>query len=25
MTLGFFVLGLALVGWIFRTGYRLKS
>jgi ABC-2 type transport system permease protein len=24
-TLGFFVLGLALVWWIFRTGYRLKS
>jgi ABC-2 type transport system permease protein len=25
MTLGFFVAGLALVWWIFRTGYRLKS
>ncbi len=25
MTLGFFGLCLALVGWIFRTGYRLKS
>jgi ABC-2 type transport system permease protein len=25
MTLGFFVICLALVGWIFRTGYRLKS
>ena len=25
MTLGFFVVCLALVGWIFRTGYRLKS
>ncbi len=25
MTLGFFVLCLALVGWIFKTGYRLKS
>ncbi len=25
MTLGFFVLCLAVVGWIFRTGYRLKS
>ena len=25
MTLGFFVLDLALVSWIFRTGYRLKS
>lgn len=25
MTLGFFVIGLALVVWIFRTGYRLKS
>ena len=24
-TVGFFVLGLALVWWIFRTGYRLKS
>jgi ABC-2 type transport system permease protein len=24
-TLGFFLLGLALVWWIFRTGYRLKS
>jgi ABC-2 type transport system permease protein len=25
MTLGFFVLCLAVVAWIFRTGYRLKS
>ena len=25
MTLGFFVGGLLVVGWIFRTGYRLKS
>ena len=25
MTLGFFVACLAVVGWIFRTGYRLKS
>ena len=25
MTLGFFVLCLAIVGWIFKTGYRLKS
>jgi ABC-2 type transport system permease protein len=25
MTLGFLVVGLALVWWIFRTGYRLKS
>ena len=25
MTLGFFVICLALVGWIFKTGYRLKS
>jgi ABC-2 type transport system permease protein len=25
MTLGFFLTGLALVWWIFRTGYRLKS
>ncbi|HZP94333.1 MAG TPA: ABC transporter permease [Burkholderiales bacterium] len=25
MTLGFFALGLGLVAWIFRTGYRLKS
>jgi ABC-2 type transport system permease protein len=25
MTAGFFLLGLALVWWIFRTGYRLKS
>ncbi len=25
MTLGFFVTCLAVVGWIFRTGYRLKS
>jgi len=25
MTLGFFAICLALVGWIFRTGYRLKS
>jgi ABC-2 type transport system permease protein len=25
MTLGFFVLCLAVVGWIFKTGYRLKS
>jgi ABC-2 type transport system permease protein len=25
MTLGFFVMCLALVAWIFRTGYRLKS
>ena len=25
MTLGFFVLCLAIVAWIFRTGYRLKS
>jgi len=25
MTLGFFALCLALVGWIFKTGYRLKS
>jgi ABC-2 type transport system permease protein len=25
MTLGFFVICLAVVGWIFRTGYRLKT
>ncbi len=25
MTLGFLVLCLALIGWIFRTGYRLKN
>jgi ABC-2 type transport system permease protein len=25
MTLGFFVICLVVVGWIFRTGYRLKS
>jgi ABC-2 type transport system permease protein len=25
MTLGFFVASLAVVGWIFRTGYRLKN
>jgi len=25
MTLGFFVICLAVVGWIFKTGYRLKS
>lgn len=25
MTLGFFLLCLLLIGWIFRTGYRLKS
>ena len=25
MTLGFFVVCLAVVGWIFRTGYRLKT
>jgi len=25
MTLGFFVICMAVVGWIFRTGYRLKS
>ena len=25
MTLGFFVICLGVVGWIFRTGYRLKS
>jgi ABC-2 type transport system permease protein len=25
MTLGFFVICLVMVGWIFRTGYRLKS
>jgi ABC-2 type transport system permease protein len=25
MTLGFFVICLAIVGWIFRTGYRLKN
>ena len=25
MTLGFFVVCLLLIGWIFRTGYRLKS
>jgi ABC-2 type transport system permease protein len=25
MTLGFFVICLAVVGWIFRTGYRLKN
>jgi len=25
MTLGFFLICLAVVGWIFRTGYRLKS
>jgi ABC-2 type transport system permease protein len=25
MTLGFFAICLALVGWIFKTGYRLKS
>jgi ABC-2 type transport system permease protein len=24
-TLGFFAICLVLVGWIFRTGYRLKS
>jgi len=24
-TLGFFVLCLLVVGWIFRTGYRLKN
>lgn len=25
MTLGFFIICLAVVGWIFKTGYRLKS
>ena len=25
MTLAFFALCLAVVGWIFKTGYRLKS
>ena len=25
MTLGFFLIDLAVVGWIFRTGYRLKN
>jgi len=25
MTLGFFVICLLLVGWIFKTGYRLKN
>jgi len=25
MTLGFFVICLAIVGWIFKTGYRLKN
>jgi ABC-2 type transport system permease protein len=25
MTLGFFIAGLAMVAWIFRTGYRLKN
>ncbi len=25
MTLGFFLICLAVVGWIFRTGYRLKN
>ena len=25
MTLGFFLLCLGAVGWIFKTGYRLKS
>jgi len=25
MTLGFLVLCLVLIGWIFRTGYRLKN
>ncbi|HET9917831.1 MAG TPA: sugar ABC transporter permease, partial [Candidatus Binatia bacterium] len=25
MTLGFFALCLAVVGWIFKTGYRLKN
>jgi len=25
MTLGFFVACLLVVGWIFKTGYRLKS
>jgi ABC-2 type transport system permease protein len=25
LTLGFFVICLATVAWIFRTGYRLKS
>jgi len=25
MTLGFFLICLGVVGWIFRTGYRLKS
>jgi ABC-2 type transport system permease protein len=25
MTLGFFIICLAMVGWIFKTGYRLKS
>jgi ABC-2 type transport system permease protein len=25
MTLGFFVLCLLVVGWTFRTGYRLKN
>jgi ABC-2 type transport system permease protein len=25
MTLGFFLICLAIVGWVFRTGYRLKN
>jgi ABC-2 type transport system permease protein len=25
MTLGFFVVCMAIVGWIFKTGYRLKN
>jgi ABC-2 type transport system permease protein len=25
MTLGFFVICLAIVGWIFKTGFRLKN
>jgi len=25
MTLGFFVICLVVVGWMFKTGYRLKS
>jgi ABC-2 type transport system permease protein len=25
MTLAFFVVCLAIVGWVFRTGYRLKN
>ena len=25
MTLGFFLICLAIVGWVFKTGYRLKN